>query len=100
MKSTLTNRPLESRRFQKVKEILDSFGNDPVRLIAILRSVQNEYRYLPEPVLSYIAISLNIPRARVFGVATFYDHFSPRSEETCGRQEAVTTLTTLFFLQY
>jgi NADH-quinone oxidoreductase subunit E len=67
---------MESRHFQRVSEILDSFGNDPVKLIAILQSVQNEYRYLPEPVLSHIATSLNMSRARVFGVATFYDHFS------------------------
>ncbi len=72
----LTNKPPESRRFHKVNEILDSFNNDPYRLIAILQSVQEEYRYLPEPVLSYIATNLGLPRARVFGVATFYAHFS------------------------
>ncbi|HAP31821.1 MAG TPA: NAD(P)H-dependent oxidoreductase subunit E [Firmicutes bacterium] len=76
MKSTLTSKPPEVRRFQKVNEILDNFGNNPARLIAILQSVQEEYRYLPEPVLSYIATSLSVPRARVFGVATFYAHFS------------------------
>jgi len=70
------NKPTEARRFQKVNEIIDDFGNNPVRLIAILQAVQDEYRYLPEPVLSYIATRLSIPRARVFGVATFYAHFS------------------------
>jgi NADH-quinone oxidoreductase subunit E len=70
------NRPPAVRRFQKVNEVLHRFGNNPVRLISILQAVQEEYRYLPEPVLSYIATSLGIPRARVFGVATFYAHFS------------------------
>lgn len=76
MKGTLTSKPTEARRFLKANEILDSFGNNPVKLIAILQSIQDEYRYLPEPVLSYIATRLSIPRAKVFGVATFYAHFS------------------------
>ncbi|MEW6661814.1 MAG: NAD(P)H-dependent oxidoreductase subunit E [Bacillota bacterium] len=64
------------RQFKKVTEILDRFNGDSTRLIAILQAVQEEYRYLPEPVLSYLATNLGLPRAKVFGVATFYAHFS------------------------
>jgi len=64
------------RNFKKVTEILERFQGDPSRLIAILQAVQEEYRYLPQPVLSYLATNLGIPRAKVFGVATFYAHFS------------------------
>lgn len=71
-----TNTIPEVRRFHKADEILERFSNNPVKLVAILQSVQNEYRYLPEPVLSYIATSLGLSRAKVFGVATFYAHFS------------------------
>jgi NADH-quinone oxidoreductase subunit E len=59
-----------------VNEILQRFDRNPRRLIAILQAVQDEYRYLPQPVLNYLATSLGIPRARVYGVATFYAHFS------------------------
>jgi NADH-quinone oxidoreductase subunit E len=45
-------------------------------LIPILQAIQHEYQYLPEEVLTYVATSLNIPPARVFGVATFYAHFA------------------------
>jgi NADH-quinone oxidoreductase subunit E len=45
-------------------------------LIPILQSVQDEYRYLPEDVLIFVATALGIPPARVFGVATFYAHFA------------------------
>lgn len=65
-----------SRQFLKVNEILQRFNRDPRRLIAILQAVQDAYRYLPQPVLNYLATSLGIPRARVYGVATFYAHFS------------------------
>lgn len=65
-----------ARKFEKVCEILDRHGRDSARLIPILQEVQELYRYLPEEVLTYVATSLRLPRARVFGVATFYAHFA------------------------
>ncbi len=64
------------RNFEKVCEILDGHGRDPAKLVPILQAVQAEYRYLPEEVLAYVATSLGLPPARVFGVATFYAHFA------------------------
>jgi NADH-quinone oxidoreductase subunit E len=45
-------------------------------LISILQAVQEEYRYLPEEVLTYIATALDLSPATVFGVATFFAQFS------------------------
>ncbi len=64
------------RKFEKVCEILDGHGRDPAKLVPILQAVQAEYRYLPEEVLAYVATSLGLPPARVYGVATFYAHFA------------------------
>jgi len=74
--ATVETSSTRSRQFLKVNEILQKFNRDPRRLIAILQAVQDAYRYLPQPVLNYLATSLGIPRARVYGVATFYAHFS------------------------
>jgi NADH-quinone oxidoreductase subunit E len=41
-----------------------------------LQAIQHEYQYLPEEVLTFVATSLDLPPARVFGVATFYAHFA------------------------
>jgi len=65
-----------AEKFQKVCDILDRFGNRPAGLIPILQAIQHEYQYLPEEVLTYVATSLDVPPARVFGVATFYAHFA------------------------
>jgi len=65
-----------ARKFEKVCKILDQHERDPRKLIPILQAAQEEYRYLPEEVLNYIATSLNLSPARVFGVATFYSHFA------------------------
>lgn len=45
-------------------------------MVPILQAIQDEYRYLPEEVLTFVATSLGVPPARVFGVATFYAHFA------------------------
>jgi NADH-quinone oxidoreductase subunit E len=63
-------------KFDKVCAILDRYAHRPAALIPILQAVQHDYKYLPEEVLTYIATSLDVPSARVFGVATFYAHFA------------------------
>jgi len=64
------------RKFVKIFTILDKHGRKPSRLVPILQAVQEEYRYLPKEVLTYVATALDISPARVFGVATFYSHFA------------------------
>src|SRR5512133_3163408 len=64
------------RKFVKVCSILDQHGRKPSRLVPILQAVQEEYRYLPQEVLTYVATALDVSPARVFGVATFYSHFA------------------------
>lgn len=74
--ATDTASPTMGRKFEKVCQVLDRHGRSPARLIPILQAVQEEYRYLPEEVLNYVATALDVPPARVFGVATFYAHFA------------------------
>lgn len=64
------------RRFEKLNEIIERNGRTPSSLIPILQEVQEEYRYLPEEVLTYVATALGLPPSAVFGVATFYAQFS------------------------
>ena len=74
--SVMEERPsTAAQKFESLCKILDSHGRHPARLIPILQGAQEEYNYLPEEVLTYIATSLQIPTARVFGVASFYTHF-------------------------
>jgi NADH-quinone oxidoreductase subunit E len=64
------------RQFDVVVKILENYHYDHEKLIPILHEVQEEYRDLPEAVLMYVANSLGISPARVYGVATFYTHFA------------------------
>ena len=76
MDATATLAPEAARSFEKVLQILDQYHRDPSKLVPILQAVQEEYRYLPEAVMTLVATSLDIPAAKVYGVATFYSHFA------------------------
>ena len=67
---------LQLRKFSKVCEILERYDRQSSKLIPILQEVQEEYRFLPEEVMTFVATSLGISPARVFGVASFYAHFA------------------------
>jgi NADH-quinone oxidoreductase subunit E len=63
-------------KFDRVFQILDKYEHDPNRLIAILQEMQAEYGYLPEEIMTFVATALKISPAAVYGVATFYSHFT------------------------
>ena len=63
-------------KFETVCRVLEENKFDKSKLIPILQAVQEEYRYLPQEVLTFISSSLNISPAKVYGVATFFAHFT------------------------
>lgn len=62
--------------FADVDRILEKNGYQESRLIPILQEVQEVYKYLSRDVIRYVATSIGVPPSRVYGVATFYAHFS------------------------
>lgn len=64
------------RQFERVQGIIQECGTNESSLIPILQKVQDEYRYLPEEILTFVATALDLPPATVYGVATFYAQFS------------------------
>ena len=63
-------------QFEKVVEIVEKYNNDPTKLIPIMQAIQEEYRYLPQEILTSVAVMLGVSPAKVYGIATFYSHFS------------------------
>ena len=65
-----------------VNKILEANNNDQARLIPILQAIQDEYNYLSRDVIRYVAAAIGVPPSQVYGVATFYAHFSlePKSK--------------------
>jgi len=61
---------------RKIKEIIGKYEIDKSSLIAILQDMQNEFRYLPKEALVATGKHLDMPLARIYEVATFYNAFS------------------------
>jgi bidirectional [NiFe] hydrogenase diaphorase subunit len=51
----------------------------------VLHSVQEAFGYLDGDALAYVGASLGVPLSKVYGVATFYSHFTlkPQGEHAC-----------------
>jgi len=69
-KFELTNDAIKS-----MNKILNASNKDPRNLIQILQDLQDEFRYLPEKVISYVAKEMNVSEHKIYGVATFYNQF-------------------------
>jgi NADH-quinone oxidoreductase subunit E len=63
-------------KFELVCDILDRYEFKPSNLIAILQEIQHAYTYLPEDIMTYVSTALKISPGIVYGVATFYTHFT------------------------
>lgn len=63
--------------FEKIDEIMASYGYKKSNLIAILQQVQELFTYLPEDAMTFIGTKIEgLSPATVYGVATFYAQFS------------------------
>jgi formate dehydrogenase subunit gamma len=71
MTMQLTGSPAET----SVRAICASFGDRPDELIEILHAVQHAQGFVSEAAVPEIAKALNLSRAEVHGVVTFYHDF-------------------------
>ncbi len=74
----------ENRPWRSVDQAMQRHDYRPDALIETLHAAQDAFGYLDGETLAYIAAKLRLPPAKVFGVATFYNHFShkPKGEHT------------------
>mgnify|MGYP003294829497 CR=1 FL=1 len=67
----------EAHDWKIVDEILTKYEFKKSNLIAILQRIQEEFRYLPEDIMTYVGTKIEgLSPATVYGVATFYAQFS------------------------
>ena len=60
---------------ERVREIIDAHRRDRGALLPILHALLAEFGYVDQAVLPLVAKELNLSRADVHGVVTFYDDF-------------------------
>jgi formate dehydrogenase subunit gamma len=66
---------LDAQSLATVDRIVAGFADQPGALLPILHGIQKELGYIPAPAVSHIAAGLNLSRAEVHGVISFYHHF-------------------------
>ncbi|MFC1569979.1 NAD(P)H-dependent oxidoreductase subunit E [bacterium] len=79
-----TNSDAEQFDIQILKGLISQKGKQRADLIPILQAVQNQYNYLPEPVLRQLCEITEITPADIAGVSTFFPQFrhQPAGEHT------------------
>jgi bidirectional [NiFe] hydrogenase diaphorase subunit len=77
--------PTQDERWKLVEAALRRLGHRPQALIEAMHAVQQTFGCLEPASLRYLAETLVVPLAKVYGVATFYHHFRlrPRGRHTC-----------------
>ena len=78
---------LDDEKISVLKDFMEEVKKKPhpeSYLIAILHKAQELYGYLDKPVMDEVALSMSIPTAHIWGVATFYHYFNlkPQGEHT------------------
>lgn len=68
--------------YSNLDTILEKHEFKSSNIIAILQDTQEMYRYLPKEAFSYLSEKLDMSRAKIYSVATFYENFSlePKGE--------------------
>lgn len=77
--------PSDDKRWRIVNAAMRRNGFEPSALIETLHAEQEAFGYLEDVGLRYIAQNLSLPLSKVYGVATFYNHFTlkPQGKHTC-----------------
>ncbi|NIB43555.1 formate dehydrogenase subunit gamma [Pseudomaricurvus alkylphenolicus] len=60
---------------QRVQTLIEGERHQPGALLPVLHAIQNDLGYVPPDSLPLIAEALNLSRAEVHGVVSFYHHF-------------------------
>ncbi len=66
---------LSSAQSETVRRILTEFKDRPGPLLEVLHAIQEAVGHVPAEALALVAEELNLSRAEVHGVVTFYHHF-------------------------
>ena len=69
----------EKQKIEELKNFMGPLAEDEYsesHLIGILHKAQELFGYLPAKVMEEVALSMGIPTAKIWGVASFYHYFN------------------------
>lgn len=66
----------------EVEQLVRVHGRSRTALMPILQDLNRAHSYISEDAMMAVSLALNVPRAEVYGVATFYSYFSVKPRGT------------------
>lgn len=60
---------------ERINALIARYSNQPGPLLLVLHAIQNEFGFIPAEAVPLIAAGLNLSRAEVHGVVSFYHYF-------------------------
>lgn len=66
---------MDAETDSRITTVLDRLGDLPGALLPVLHEIQHEIGHIPPTAVPAIARALNLSRAEVHGVISFYSHF-------------------------
>ena len=60
---------------EKLDQIIEDFKTKQGTIIGLMQDINETYRYLPEEALQKVSSELEIPLAKLYTLATFYNSF-------------------------
>ena len=73
---------LDASYYQKTDEIIAMHTREERSLIPIIQDIQEEYRYLPPELLTYVAKQIGITEAKAYSVQAFMRIFHLNRKES------------------
>lgn len=70
-----SHHPIPGVDGRQLQSLVDRHADLPGALLPMLHAIQDEFGHVPEQAVPVIARGLNLSRAEVHGVITFYHHF-------------------------
>lgn len=64
-----------AQQTERIRAIAEAHRNLPGGLLPLLHAIQDKFGFIPEGATAVIATALNLSRAEVHGVISFYHHF-------------------------
>jgi formate dehydrogenase subunit gamma len=73
--TSTTPQVLDAAAREQIDLALAQYQSQPGPLLQVLHAIQDRLKYVPDAAVPIVAAALNLSRAEVHGVLTFYHHF-------------------------
>lgn len=72
----MANGVCDAKKLDELKAVIEEYRGKKGPLMPVMQRAQDIFGYLPEEAQELIADELDVPRTKIYGIATFYAQFS------------------------